>query len=104
MRSPPISTLFPYTTLFRSLRSRQAQRDDAALRTQHLPADFHRRTPCRRLRRAARAGTRGQARPPAGGLMGSILRAALVQLRTPADKAAALQHAEPLVRQAAKDG
>ena len=34
----------------------------------------------------------------------TILRAALVQLRTPADQAAALAHAAPLIRQAAAEG
>jgi deaminated glutathione amidase len=34
----------------------------------------------------------------------SDVRVALIQLRTPADQAAALAHAEPLIRQAAADG
>ena len=34
----------------------------------------------------------------------TTVRAALIQLRTPADQAAALAQAEPLIRQAARDG
>src|SRR2546425_8017414 len=52
IRRPPRSTLFPYTTLFRSCRARPDRRASGSLRT-------------RRGRRAPARGTRGPACQPA---------------------------------------
>src|SRR5438034_4533099 len=51
IRRPPRSTLFPYTTLFRSERERQP-RSRAARRIDDLgPSRHHERAPPRRIRR-----------------------------------------------------
>src|SRR5438132_8012328 len=50
-RSPPISTLFPYTTLFRSIRFEENQRGrDNEMENSELPARFAAR--CRSYRRS----------------------------------------------------
>src|SRR5256886_15901624 len=43
IRRPPRSTLFPYTTLFRSAPSRARSADDEAVRSDSLAARFGRR-------------------------------------------------------------
>src|SRR5689334_24828596 len=65
MRRPPRSTLFPYTTLFRSLDQRDdlavrpgQQRAEGQLRQGRLPRRLHRADPADRLLLAARAGRR----------------------------------------------
>src|SRR5258707_8621649 len=57
IRRPPRSTLFPYTTLFRSHRSGAGQRSQAAVGAERLP-----RTRQRRLRRATTRHGHRQAR------------------------------------------
>ena len=75
-----------------------------------LSADLHRRNPCRRLRRALRAGPRGQARRPAGGrkglLMsaGSTFTAAMVQMRTGLLPEPSLEQGIKLIREATAQG
>src|SRR5665213_1492612 len=75
-----------------------------------LSADFHRRYPCRRLRRALRTGPRGQARFDAGGRKGQIMSAdlcftaAMVQMRTGLLPEPSLEQATRLIRQAASEG
>src|SRR5436309_8846073 len=61
-RRPPRSTLFPYTTLFRSLPPRIAPRQEAHDRPLRRAA--HRPFSARR-RRSARVRSLGLARPPA---------------------------------------
>src|SRR6266540_7035623 len=65
IRRPPRSTLFPYTTLFRSRAGRPALRDDRLRRTRPLPSSCPRRgRPARaRVLREKRAGTAGARGP-----------------------------------------
>src|ERR1700687_3939418 len=75
-----------------------------------LPADFHRREPCRRLRRALRPRPGGQARFVAGGRKGQFMStdftftAAMVQMRTGLLPEPSLEQGTKLVRQAAAQG
>ena len=75
-----------------------------------LSADLHRHDPCRRLRRALRARSRGQARRHAGGrkglLMsaGSTFTAAMVQMRTGLLPEPSLEQGTKLIREAAAQG
>src|SRR6266550_6043429 len=55
IRRPPRSTLFPYTTLFRSSRRRVAR---PARPASSSPSEGHRHRPDRRLRREDRKSTR----------------------------------------------
>src|SRR3712207_7742955 len=59
IRRPPRSTLFPYTTLFRSLRPGPRPPPRGALAVGHVPG---RRAPRPRARRRAAAQRRGGAR------------------------------------------
>src|SRR5207249_6304001 len=71
LRPPPRSTLFPYTTLFRSARPARAHR---------------RRPPCGPPRGGAHDALRDRARAPAGGgrLKAAIMRARQRRARTTA--------------------
>src|SRR5207237_7431695 len=75
-----------------------------------LSADLHRCNPCRRLRRALRAGPRGQARRHAGGRKGLIMSAdqtftaAMVQMRTGLLPEPSLEQGVKLIRDAAAQG
>src|SRR6266404_3132140 len=98
-------------------RTRRRHRPNAASenvgsrrRGHDLPADFHRRTPCRRLRGALRAGPRGQAGFVAGGRKGQFMSAdlsftaAMVQMRTGLLPEPSLEQGTKLVREAAAQG
>src|SRR4029079_8842268 len=84
------------------VRSRRRRHD--------VSADLHRRNPCRRLRRALRAGSRGQARPPAGGRKDLVMSAdstftaAMVQMRTGLLPEPSLEQGTKLIREAAAQG
>src|SRR5438876_2396318 len=75
-----------------------------------LSADFHRRDPCRRVRRALRAGSAGQARCVAGGRKGRFMTAdltftaAMVQMRTGLLPEPSLEQATKLIREAKAQG
>src|ERR1700687_1158571 len=75
-----------------------------------LSADFHRRNPCRRLRRALCPRPRGQARFDAGGGKGQFMSAdlsftaAMVQMRTGLLPEPSLEQGTKLIRQAAAEG
>src|SRR3712207_7857358 len=76
IRRPPRSTLFPYTTLFRSGREPRAARPGAATLAEHEPADpgppllrrpgHERAAAGGRDRDRAQAGERGRAGRPGG--------------------------------------
>src|SRR6266404_4563339 len=75
-----------------------------------LSADFHRQDPCRRLRRALRPRSRGQARFDAGGRKGQFMSAdltftaAMVQMRTGLLPGPSLEQGTKLIREAAAQG
>src|ERR1019366_7149083 len=98
-------------------RARYRHRPDASSknvesrrRGRDLSADFHRRDPCRRLRRALRPRPRGQARFDAGGRKGQFMSAdltftaAMVQMRTGLLPEPSLEQGARLIRQAAAEG
>src|SRR5438552_5783562 len=59
LRRPPRSTLFPYTTLFRSLRPRRPPAPRAAPRPHPLAVEAPLRAPAQRVRHPDRARVAG---------------------------------------------
>src|SRR5688572_32270872 len=67
LRRPPISTLFPYTTLFRSMVVRQHARDgDRNRRREQNPADAREEQRQREIERPEVNGVSGRHRPAIG--------------------------------------
>src|SRR5947209_6407753 len=105
----------PQEGRFHRIRRRQEFRispaDVRSCRRRHdVSADFHRRNPCRRLRRALRPRPRGQARCDADGRKGLAMSdnktftAAMVQMRTCLLPEPSLEQGTRLIRQAAAQG